>query len=82
MSAGLPIVATDVGGTNEAIKDGDSGLLVPPHQAQALADAMTRLVNERELSARLGRRAREQFEKNFTLKKMIDGTLRVYSELL
>jgi glycosyltransferase involved in cell wall biosynthesis len=49
MASGLPVVATDVGGTAEALRDGVDGLLVPPADPRRLADALSRLVRSREM---------------------------------
>jgi len=81
MSVGLPIVATDVGGTNEAIVDRASGLLVPAARPDALADALGTVLADRELANRLGSTARRRYEERFTLERMIDGTLTAYAEL-
>jgi len=59
MAQGLPIVASRVGGIPELIEDGQTGLLVPPGDAPALAAALTRLVADAELRARLGAAARQ-----------------------
>ncbi|GGE01166.1 hypothetical protein GCM10011390_20030 [Aureimonas endophytica] len=54
-SSGLPIVATAVGGFLDSVKDGETGLLVPPGDVEALADALERLLADPELCARYGR---------------------------
>jgi glycosyltransferase involved in cell wall biosynthesis len=59
MAQGLPIVASQVGGIPELIEDGQTGLLIPPGDAPALAAALTRLVADAELRARLGAAARQ-----------------------
>ncbi len=65
MAAGLPVIATRVGGTTEMIEDGISGLLVPPEDPPALAKAILHLLRDPELLGRLGRegqkRARSQY---------------------
>lgn len=81
MAAGAPIVATDVGGTDEAIHDGCSGLLVPPHDAKQLAAAIGALLDDAELARRLGAAARERAQSCFTLPRMVTGTLDVYAEV-
>lgn len=66
MAAGLPVVATDVGGVGEVVMDGATGLLAPAKDDAALATAIGRLVNDSELRNRFGRagqeRARERFD--------------------
>jgi glycosyltransferase involved in cell wall biosynthesis len=56
---GVPIVASAVGAMQDVIVDGTSGLLVPPEDPEALACAVIRLLNDRELACRLGARAAE-----------------------
>lgn len=53
LAAGTPVVATDVGGVREVVRDGENGLLVPPHDVGALAAALRRLVDEPALLERL-----------------------------
>jgi glycosyltransferase involved in cell wall biosynthesis len=66
MRAGLPIVATDVGGNGESVRDGQEALLVPPADAQALAAAIRTLSADVSLRGRLARAARLRYEKEFT----------------
>ena len=62
MSWGLPIVATRVGGIPEIITDGVNGLLVPPGDARALAEAVRLLCQDADLRERLGAEARRRWE--------------------
>ena len=55
MSAGLPVVATDVGGSAEAVIDGTTGLVVPARDSAALAGAIAELLDDRERAARARR---------------------------
>jgi 2-deoxystreptamine N-acetyl-D-glucosaminyltransferase/2-deoxystreptamine glucosyltransferase len=59
LAMGVPAVATDVGGTKELIRDGTTGLLVPPGSVPALADAMHRLATQPELALRCSAAGRE-----------------------
>lgn len=65
MSAGLPVVASDVGGVAEAVVDGETGILVRPRRTDDLAQAIRELAEDAELRMRLGaagtKRAREVF---------------------
>lgn len=81
-AAGLPIVTTDVPGCREAVRDGDNGLLVPVCDKDALADALSRLLSDRELRSRMGQRGRERAESEFSLEQVIGETLSVYRELM
>ena len=60
MAAGLPVVASDVGGIPEVVRDGETGLLVPPGDVDALARALDRLVADPELRRRLAAGARDR----------------------
>ena len=67
MAMGLPCVSTDVTGIPEAIEDGVTGLIVPGHDPASLADAMARLIDDRELAGSMARRARAKMEASFDL---------------
>ncbi len=79
MQAGLPIVATNVGGTPEAL--GDAGLLVYPEDPQALAEAMEKLINSPTLREKLAQKALAQ-SKLFSQEKMLRETEKIYSNIL
>ena len=81
MSAGLPVVATDVGGSAEAVIHGTTGLVVPARDSAALAGAIAELLDDRERAAALGEAGRKRVAERFTLDRMIDGTLGVYDEV-
>src|SRR5205823_12840294 len=82
MAAGAAVVATRVGGTPEALVDGENGLLVPPDDAGALAGAVTRLLDKPELAARLGPAARQSIADRFSIERMVETTESLYSDLL
>ena len=65
MAHGLPVIASAVGGIPDLVTP-DSGILIPPGDRQALANAMTRLATNRELRAQMGRQARARYEKLFS----------------
>jgi glycosyltransferase involved in cell wall biosynthesis len=64
-ACGRALVATNVPGCREIVRDGDSGLLVPLHDVAALADAIARLAGDDSLRRRMGRRARERVEASY-----------------
>jgi len=64
-AARLPIVTTPVGGIGEFVRDGETGLLVEPGDAAALADAIERLIGDAQLRLRLGEQARREVEHRF-----------------
>jgi len=74
MRAGLPIVATDVGGNPEAIENGVHGLLVPSADPQALANAIMRFIDEPRLRSEMADKAKRRFLDEFTVENMIKGT--------
>lgn len=68
-AAGVPIVATNVGGTAEIVVDGKTGVLVPPRNPPALADAIVDLLTDTAKAARFGRAARERAELRFGISR-------------
>ncbi|MBD3367981.1 MAG: glycosyltransferase [Candidatus Eisenbacteria bacterium] len=78
MAAGVPCIVSRVGGTPEVISDGESGVLVPPDDAEALAAAMQRLAGDDALRERLSAGARRVFERAFDAKHMVGRTEALY----
>ncbi|HVO83532.1 MAG TPA: glycosyltransferase family 4 protein [Syntrophobacteria bacterium] len=81
-AAGVPVVASRVGGIPEVVRDGVNGLLVPPADAQALAAAIIRVLREPVLARALGTAGPELVRQNFSAARMVDGNLSVYREVL
>lgn len=77
-AAAVPTVGTRAGGTPEVIAESDTGLLVEPEDARALADACVRLLTDRELAASLAAAARIRALGEFAPQRMVERTLRVY----
>jgi glycosyltransferase involved in cell wall biosynthesis len=67
MAAGLPIVATDVGGVPDAFSHGDGGFIVPPQNADALADAILRLAGDPQRRLAMGSANRQRYLLDFTI---------------
>ena len=82
MRAGLPVVATDVGGVAESVRDGESGYLVPRADVRQLRDRIERLLTDPGLRANLGASGRERFVRDFTLDVSVARTLAVYRDTL
>jgi len=82
MAAGAPVVATRVGGNPEVVEDGETGLLVPPRDPAALAQAICRLLDSPELASRFGQAGRERVIKRFSLERMVQATESLYLDLL
>lgn len=81
MSVGLPIVATDVGGVGEAVLDGQTGVLVPPGESEALSHALIGMLEHPDRRSRMGAQGYDRFERCFTLSAMLDGVTGVYGEV-
>lgn len=82
MAAGKPIVATDIGGTKEAIINQETGLLVPPGSAQELAGAIKRMLSDPKLASRLGAAGKERAKRMFSSDVMAREVGLVYEGLL
>ena len=76
MAAGRPAVCTDVGGVGEMLADGTTGYLVPPHDPDALADRLARLLRDRPLRQRMGVAARARVEHEFRLDTSVEAAAR------
>lgn len=81
MASGLPVVASDVGGIGEALRDGESGILVPAGASKAIGRALVELLADPGRRGAMGAAARERFEQRFTLAQMLDGITRIYGEV-
>lgn len=82
MAAGLPVVATDVGGNAEAVQDGISGILVPAEDPEALSDAILRLLSDPMLASGMGAAGRTLAIERFTTEAMMQRIAAVYKNLL
>ena len=78
----VPVVATDVGGVSQSVVDGETGLLVPPRDPAALADAIERLVDDGDEATRLGSAGRQRVEELYDLSEMAAATERLYARVL
>jgi glycosyltransferase involved in cell wall biosynthesis len=82
-AAGLPIVATKVGGNHEVVRDGESGYLAPPRDSTALAQAMQRLMRlSPEARRTMGERGREHVRAHYGLQRVAEQWEGLYRELL
>ena len=81
MSAGVPVVASRVGGIPEIVEDEKSGLLVE-NSPQAIAQAILRLREDRSFARLLGARGRQSVEERFSIPAMVAATTRVYERVL
>lgn len=81
-ACGRPIVTTDVPGCREIVRHEENGLLVPPRNAQALAEALKELIANAQLRQAMGRRGRELAEKEFSVDRVVSETLDLYRRLI
>jgi len=82
MRAGLPVVASDVGGVGEAVGTNQTGFLVPLGDHGQLAEPLTALCANPDLRARLGRQGRRVYEARFQLDRMVAETAALYDDVL
>lgn len=82
MRAGLPVVASNVGGNAEAVVDGRSGFIVERGDANGLAVRLRALIADPDLRAKFGAAGRRRYEASFTLDHMVTKTVKVWSEVL
>jgi starch synthase len=82
MACETPVVASAVGGILEVVEDGKTGILVPPAQPQALAQALGRVLDNPELGARMGKAGRRRVEEKFSWTSVAQQTEKVYAEAI
>jgi glycosyltransferase involved in cell wall biosynthesis len=82
MSSGLPVVATDVGGTKEALRDGVDGFVVPAHEPSSLAAALRKLLQHPEDRQQMGMNARRRVEADFSSTVFFEAVFGLYQEVL
>ena len=82
MAAGLPVVATDVGGAREAIAEGETGYVVPAGNDEKLAERIIDLLNERDRARSMGERGKVIVAEKFSCDRHLQNTLELYDELL
>jgi L-malate glycosyltransferase len=82
MAASKAVVGTTAGGIPEAVEHGVTGLLVPPHRADSLAEAILTLLKDEPLRGRMGEAGLERVRRMFTVDRMVDETLAVYERVV
>jgi L-malate glycosyltransferase len=80
MAFARPVVATAAGGIPEAVEDGKTGLLVPPRDPRALAEALFQLLTDERRARALGAAGRQRFLTHFSAAHMVEETLKTYAE--
>jgi glycosyltransferase involved in cell wall biosynthesis len=82
MAAGRPVVASRVGGLAESVLDGTTGLLVPPRDPAALAEAIAQLASSQALAQAMGKQGRDRVRREFSLENMAGQNESYYYELV
>jgi len=77
-AAGVPVVATNIGGSVDQVADGQTGFLVPPSDPPALAEKLLVFYKDRELLARMSQQAARRVTENFSLERMLAKMLQLY----
>ena len=81
-AAGVPVVATDAGGTRTVVDDGETGFVVPVGDVDALAERLIRLRDDPELRRRLGETGASRMRERFSVKRMVDDVDALYATIL
>ena len=82
MRAGLPVVASDVGGVQESVVDGTTGFVIPPGDVAELRQCLRQLITNPELRVRMGEASRARYEEKFTFDRLVERTTGVYESIL
>ncbi|HKS41779.1 MAG TPA: glycosyltransferase [Blastocatellia bacterium] len=82
MAAGRPVVVTDVGGAREAVIDNETGYLVPAGDDEAMAQRITRLLEQPEMAQAMGRKGQKRIEENFSCRAQLEREESLYERLL
>jgi glycosyltransferase involved in cell wall biosynthesis/CelD/BcsL family acetyltransferase involved in cellulose biosynthesis len=82
MAAGVPVVATRVGGACEVIRHGENGLLVPPGNPDAIAEAVCQMLDVPAAASSMGHAARQSIAEHYSMTRVVERTSRVYDSLL
>ncbi len=82
MARGKPVIATRAGGVDAVIDDHRTGLMIPPADSKALAEAVLKLLNDPEMARRIGRHGQELVQKKFGVSRMVEGYAALYREVL
>ena len=77
-AAGVPVVATPVGGIRETVVEGETGLLVPTGDPPALAAAIRRLLEDRDAAQAMAAEAKRRVRERFSIERMVEETLALY----
>ncbi len=82
MAMGLPVIATNIGGSTDQVEEGVSGFLVPPGDSEKLADKIANLLADEPLRRSMGQAGRRRMERLFTFELMVEKVTQLYREIL
>ena len=82
MAMRVPVISTNVGGPREIIEDGVSGLLIPPNDSDALAEAIDHVIKDRSLAIRLAHNGRSRAQEHFSLDRQVAQIQTLYDEIV
>jgi glycosyltransferase involved in cell wall biosynthesis len=82
MAAGVPVVASNVGGIPEMIENGKTGLLIHPHDTKGIRDAVSKILSDETFARSMGQSAKETAQKRFRVSLACEKTLQAYRDLL
>jgi len=82
MALGKPVVATDSGGTNELVLDGQTGFIVKPYDEKDIYHRINILLDDKALCHKMGKAAKERIYHAFSLEKMTEGYIKLYEETI
>jgi glycosyltransferase involved in cell wall biosynthesis len=81
MAAGVPIIATRTSAIPEIVEDGETGLLVPVDDEDALSDALSLLLADPPLRKQMGMAGRRRLDEHFSVQKMVERTAQIYQHI-
>lgn len=82
LACGTPIVSTDIVGVAEDVKENNAGIIVPPRNPDALADAIIYLLENKDLARKMGENGRRLVEEKYTWKRIAEMTEKIYEEVI
>lgn len=82
MACGTPVVSTKVGGIKDVVSDGKTGILVNPRNPEEVAEAVNKLLADKELAKNMGEKGRRRVEKEFSWERIAERTLALYKSIL
>ncbi len=82
MRAGLPVIASDVGGVREAVVEGETGFLIPRGDAATLEERLRDLLSSPRLRGEMGKAGRRLYEESFAFPVLVESTLALYEKIL